>query len=147
MARHRLTDGIALPKHPALDEPGQDLGELVLGERAGGDSKDLVKLLEGKLLGLGDKEEDQDQGNDIGAGIEAKSANRPQSLEHGRESEGENGCPEEVCGNGPRHANFTMGQRETLCRVGPRNGAFTGRVDGGKQENKEGDAGQRGRAG
>lgn len=147
VARHRLTDSIALPKHPALDEPGQDLGKLVLGKRAGGDGKDLVELLEGELLSLGDKKENQNQGDDVGASIEAKGANTAQGLEHGRESEGEDGGPEEVGGNGPGHADFTMGERETLGRVGPRNGAFTWGVYGGEHENKEGDAWQRGRAG
>ena len=48
----RAERGALLEEHIALDPPGRGLGELVLGELAGGHGEDVVELLEGLLLRL-----------------------------------------------------------------------------------------------
>lgn len=51
----RSERGALLEEDVALDPPWRGLGELVLGELAGGHSEDVVELLEGLLLRLCDR--------------------------------------------------------------------------------------------
>lgn len=44
-----------------LEPPGQDLEALVVHVDTSGHSEDVVKLLQGSLLGLGNPQEDHDQ--------------------------------------------------------------------------------------
>ena len=55
----RFELGVLLEEDVALEEVGQCLGELVLGECLRGDREDLVELLERELLCLGEEEEDE----------------------------------------------------------------------------------------
>lgn len=53
----------------ALDPKGQRLADLVVHVNTSRHGKDVVELLEGALLGLGDPEEDHDQGGHVQATI------------------------------------------------------------------------------
>lgn len=81
------------------------------------DAKDVVELFERLLLGLMDEEEDESQGNEVDASIEAENADSTHSLKHAGECQGEDGCPEVVSGHGPRHADLTVRQGEDLRRI------------------------------
>lgn len=106
-----------LEEDVALKPPRQHLGELVFGVSAVRNTKDVVELFKGLLLRLRDKEKDEGEGNQVEAGVEAESSGGGHGGQHSRESQRKDGGPEVVGGNGPRHANLTMGQREDFRRV------------------------------
>lgn len=139
--------GITLPEDPPLDEPRHELGDLVLGKLAGGDGEDIVELLEGALLGLGNKEEDHDQGEDVEACVDAKGAQDARPLEQERESYAQHGGPEQTGCDGKTHANLSVRQGEHLGAVRERDGTFTGGIEHGEEVYEHGDDGSvRGRA-
>jgi hypothetical protein len=58
---------------------------------------------------------------------------RSESSEDCRERDGEHCCPEQTSCHSPAHTNFTMAQREHLCRVRKRHRTFTRRIECRKQ--------------
>ena len=58
--------------------------------------------------------------NNVKACVEAKYALGLHHLEHARERERQYSSPEVICRNSPRHADFTMREREDFCRVSKR---------------------------
>lgn len=63
----------------------QRLGELVLCVAAGGNGEDVVELFKGALLGLRQEEKDEQEGDNVEAGVEAEGALRLESLQDARE--------------------------------------------------------------
>lgn len=69
----RLQLGAALPEHVALDPPGEPGTQVVGSVTASGYTKNIIELLEGALLGLGEAEEDDKEGDDVQTSVEAES--------------------------------------------------------------------------
>ena len=134
-------------QHVALEPPGKHLGKLVVSMRARRHCKNIVQLFEGALFGLGEKEIDENEGDDVEAGVEAKGALRFKGEKHAREGEREHGGPEVVGGHGPGHADFAVGDGEDLGGVGKGHGAFAGGVEGVEEVDEEGDHAEMGAAG
>jgi len=124
-----LESGTLVEEDPALDEVWERLGDLVAHVGAGGDGEDVVEFLKRALLGLGNPEEDHDEGDDVGAGVEAKDAGGSHSREHEWQEEGQHASPKQTGGDGPAHADFTVGQGEDFSRVGEGNGSFSWGVE------------------
>ena len=133
---------ILAEEDPAMDPEGQGLGDHVVGMRAGGNTEDVVQLLERALLGLRQEQEDEDQRDDVQRGVEAEGARGRHGQQHPRERQRQDRRPEVVRGHRPTHAHLAMGQREDLGGVGERHGAFTGRVEGAEQVDEQGDEAQ-----
>lgn len=68
----RAASGALLEEHPALEPPGDGLGDLILHEGSDGDSEDPVELFQGTLHGLGDPEEDHDEGDNVEASVDTE---------------------------------------------------------------------------
>ena len=77
----------------ALDVARERL-ELVRGVHAGGHGEDLVELFERERLGLGDEEQDEDEADDVPAGVPPEGALR---LERAEQT-GEGDRDDEVAG-------------------------------------------------
>lgn len=127
----KLWRGHVLAEDVPADEPGEVFLDLEGHEAALGDGKDEIEVFEGAALGFLDEEEDEDEGDDVETGEEAKGASVTETnfivadgwIEH-REKAGK----EEVDGDGPGGTGFTVGERETLRGEGERNRTQTGRV-------------------
>lgn len=78
----------------------------------------IVELLEGELLGLREEKEDHDTRQHVQARVETKRASRRHGLHHRGPGETEDAGPEEAGGNGPAHADLTVGDGEHFCGVG-----------------------------
>ena len=81
------------------EPPGELLRPLELGVRARRDAEDVVQLFQRALFGFIEEEEDEEEGDDVEAGVEAEDARRREGGEHAWEGDGEDGAPE-VCGGG-----------------------------------------------
>lgn len=125
-----------------LHEVRQGLGKLVAHVLARRHREDVVQLLEGALLRLGDPEEDHDQRGHVQAGVEAERAHGVEGEQQARERDGEDGGPEEAGRDGPGHADLAVGEREDLGRVGEGDGALAGGVEGREEEDEEGNQSQ-----
>lgn len=79
------TDSTLAAEYVTSDPPWKDLSELVSGVGASRHTEDVVELLEGSLLGLGQEQEDQNKGNDIQSSIEAESTLSSECSQHVRE--------------------------------------------------------------
>lgn len=117
----------------SLDEVGQPDKGLVAEEGLGGDGEDLVQLLEGQLLGLSDKAEDHDPGDEVEPSIEAKGTGGCHNRLHAGEGEGENTGEGVVDADGPGHALLTLDSGEDLGRVLEGNGALAKGVGDGEE--------------
>ena len=98
--------------------------------RARRHGKDVVELLERALLRLGQPEEDHPEGGEVERGVEAKGTLGPKGAEHARQRQRQDRRPEVVGRDGPRHADFAVGEREDFGRVSEGDGAFAGGVEG-----------------
>ena len=68
----RLQLCVSLPQHPPLEPPRRNLTSLVRNELLARNGENVVKLLQGPLLGFRDKEEDHDECADVETGVEAE---------------------------------------------------------------------------
>lgn len=84
-----------------IEPPRHHSAKLVLGVRAGRHTKDVVKLLQALLLRLWNKAENEGQGDEIHACVEAKRTSRGHGPKHTREGQTQNGSPEIVCRDSP----------------------------------------------
>lgn len=135
----RRASSTLVEKDPALDEPGDGLGDLVPHERADWDIENPVELLESAAHSLGDPEEDHDERNDVEASIDTESTNGTSSFEQEGERSTQDGSPEETRSDGEAHAGLAMRQGVHLGTVGERNRAFTGGVEGSEHEDEQAD--------
>lgn len=78
------------------EPPGELLRPLELGVRARRHAEDVVQLFQRALLGFVQEEEDEEEGDDVEAGVEAEDAGGREGGEHAGEGYGEDGAPE-VC--------------------------------------------------
>lgn len=62
-------------------------------------TRKLTHLLKGTLLGFRKQEEDHDEGDDVETSVEAERSGRSHRGEHSRESDREDGGPEEASSN------------------------------------------------
>lgn len=134
-----LLGGALVEEHVALEPPGDLLGENVAGKLAVGDSKDPVKLLESSLLGLGDEEEDEEEGDGVETGVEAKGTDDLELREDEGERHAENGSPEETGGDGETHTGLTVREGIDFGGVGERDGTLAGGVKDTEEVDEEGD--------
>lgn len=72
----RLLGGALLEEDVALEPPGDGSVELVAAELLDGDGEDPVKFLKSALLGLGDEEEDHEEGDSVESSIETEGTLR-----------------------------------------------------------------------
>lgn len=121
----RSESRILAEEHPSLEPPGQRGADLVFGKRANGDGEDVIELFERAFLGLGNPEEDHDEGEHVHSGVEAKCSDNTEGAEETGETDGEHGRPAEAGGNRETHADLTMRKGEDLGRVGEWHGALT----------------------
>jgi hypothetical protein len=70
----RLEDSILSLEDPAVDPIWESLGELVAHVGACGDGEDVVEFFEGTLFSFRDPEENHDQCQNIGSGVEAEDS-------------------------------------------------------------------------
>ena len=134
-------DGVLVPedteKDPPLEPERQDGEALVAHEAGDGDGEDPVELLEGALHGLGDPEEDHDEGDDVETGVHAEGADGLGLLEQEWEGHGEDGGPAQTGGDGEGHAGLAVGQGKDLGGVGEGDRALTGGVEGAEEEDEQ----------
>ena len=135
----RLQPGALLEQDIALHPIRQRLRKLIAHMGPSRHRKHVIELLEGALLGLGDPEEDHDEGGEVQAGVEAEGADGVEGAEEAREGDAEDGGPEEAGGDGPGHADLAVREREDFGAVGEGHGAFAGGVEGREEEDEEGD--------
>lgn len=64
---------------------GQNSSSLVLSVNASRDREDTVQLLQSEELGLGDKEPDEDEGDNVECGVGTESSLSSESSEHSGE--------------------------------------------------------------
>lgn len=147
------------PQHPPPKPPRKLLRPLELCVRARRHAENVVQLFERALFGLVQEEEDEEEGDDVEAGVEAEDACRCEGGEHAGEGDGEDGAPEiwwegelvgwgevrggegmgrwrTICGYGPGHADFAVAEGEDFCAVGEGHGAFSWGVEGGEDEDE-----------
>jgi len=99
LVQRRGRRGATTEQDPALEPVRDSMDELVPGKDAGRDGKDVVELLKGALLGLGNPEQDEAKGEDVETGVEAKDANDFHGGQHQRKEDGDDGRPEQVGGD------------------------------------------------
>jgi len=71
--------------------------------------------------------------------IEAEGTGGGEGGQQLREGQREDGSPEQVGRDGKGHTNLSVREGEDLSGVGEWHGSFTWRVEGGEQEDEEGD--------
>lgn len=121
----RRAGSILVLEDIALEPPRKNRTKLVFGVCARGNAEDLVQLLETLLLGLGHEAVDESQRHQVHGGVESESTSRGHGAEHAGEGQAEDGTPEVVCGDGPGHADFSVGEREDFGRVHEGDGTLT----------------------
>ena len=85
----RLQFRILLPQDVPLEPPRYSFAGLVSNELLARYCEDVVKLLQGSLLGFRHEEEDHDECDDIEASVKSKGASRSECSENSREGDGE----------------------------------------------------------
>ena len=128
----------------SLEPPRKRLRNLVSDVHAGRHRKDVVQFLKRALFSLRYEQEDENQCRNVETCVEGESAHRVEGAKDTRERDGEDGGPEEASRHGPGHANFTMRKWEDFSGVGEWDGPFTGRIEGGEEEDEEGDQAEMG---
>lgn len=128
-----------LAENVRLDPVRSNLAGLVLHMRASGHSEDIIQLLKRALLRLRQPEEDHPEREEVKTGVEAERSRTPERAQHTWERKSEDGCPEVVCCHCPGHSDFTMREREDLCRICERYWALSRAIEDVKEVNKEGD--------
>lgn len=113
---------------------------------AEGHVEDAVELLERLLLGLGDEEEDEEEADDVPAGVPAEGALRREGDQHSGPRQRQDEVEEPGRGRRERHADRPDVQRVGLGRVGEGHRPLAGRVDHAEEVGTQGDAGDVGLA-
>lgn len=121
----RLESSVPLPQNPTLNPPRRSFSSLVSHELLRRHSKDIIQFLQSSLFRLRNKEEDHNEGADVQAGVETKCARNGEFGEDSWETDSQDCCPEEACGNCPSHTNFTVGQGKHFGAVGEGDGTFS----------------------
>lgn len=122
----------------ALEPPRQDSPDLVLHMRLRRNPKHIIQLLQRALFRLRQPKENHAESNDVHRSVKAESARHAEGAQLARESDGDDGGPEIVGGDGPGHADLAVGQREDFRGVGEGDGAFARRVEGVVDVDEEG---------
>ena len=107
-------------------------------------AENLIQLLEGLPLSLGQEQQHEEKADDIPGGVPAKRALRRKSLLQARPRDGEHAVEEPGGGGGQAHAVGADVQRVGFGGVGEGDGAFAGGVDDAEEVDAEGDAGDAG---
>jgi hypothetical protein len=125
----RLENSILALQDPVVEPPWESFGELVAHVRASWDSEDVVELFESALLRLRDPEEDHDQRDDVGSGIEAEYTCGAHGIEHERQEHRQDTGPEEASSDSPAHSNLTVGKGEDFSGVCEWDWTLAGRIE------------------
>ncbi len=117
------------------------------GMSSGWNAKDLIELLEGLALGLGNEEQHAKEADDVPPGVPAERARGREGLQERGPRDCEHEVEEPRGGGGQGHALGTDVEGVRFGGVCEWDGAFAGGVDDAEEVQAEGDAGDVGGAG